>query len=199
MATALNGTPDLDDERRSELLDQLEQVVLDRGFVGVTLDDFAASLHCSKSTLYRLAPSKDRLVSAITRHFFISAAQRIETAVETAVTPTEKLQVYLAMVGREMGRGSPLFHEQMASHPLTAKSYRRNSEIAAERVRGLIDDGVRSGEFTVADPDFAGRAVATLMNAIHLQDGGVVAHGDAERAHARLGELLLYGVLGARE
>ena len=186
----------LSEERRTVMLDQLEQVMLDEGFVGMTVDDFAARLRCSKSTLYRLAPSKEQLVATVARHFFSRAAKRIEAAVATTPTPPKKLEAYLSSVGTEMARGTATFHEQMASQPATAALYRTQSQIAAERVRELIHNGVEAGYFDVADTEFAGQVVATVINAIHLGSYAVALYGGPAQAHANLSQLVLYGVIG---
>jgi AcrR family transcriptional regulator len=186
----------LSEERRTIMLDQLEQVMLNEGFVGMTVEDFAARLRCSKSTLYRLAPSKEQLVATVARHFFSGAAKRIEAAVAAAPAPPEKLEAYLSSVGTEMARGTATFHEQMASQPATAALYRRGSQVAAQRVRELIHDGVEAGYFDVADAEFAGQVVATVINAIHLGSYSVALYGGPAQAHANLSQLVLYGVMG---
>lgn len=186
----------LSDERRTQILDQLEGVVLQEGFVGLTLDDFAARLRCSKSTLYRVAPSKEQLVATVARHFFSRASIRIEQAVGAAPAPPEKLEAYLKRVGVEMGRGTPAFHEQMATYPATAALYRRNSQVAARRVRQLIHEGAQTGYFDVADAEFAGQVIAAIITAIHLGSHAVALRGGPARAHAKLSELVLFGVTG---
>ncbi|MGB3699324.1 MAG: helix-turn-helix domain-containing protein, partial [Gordonia sp. (in: high G+C Gram-positive bacteria)] len=52
--------------RRLELFDEIVALFLAEGFGRLTLDELAARLHCSKSTLYTLAGSKDQLVRAAT-------------------------------------------------------------------------------------------------------------------------------------
>ena len=47
--------------RRAELFDQLVALLLSEGFAHLTLDEIAARLRCSKSTLYTLAGSKEQL------------------------------------------------------------------------------------------------------------------------------------------
>jgi AcrR family transcriptional regulator len=183
-------------ERRSELLDQLEAIVLEEGFVGLTVDNFATRLRCSKSTLYRLAPSKEQLVGTIARHFFSRAARRIENVVSAAQTPPQKLRVYVTRVGAESSRGSPRFHEQMATHPSTAELYRRNSRVAAERVQSLIREGVDAGWFDVADVSFAGQCVAIVMDAIHLGGAMFPPPLDAVDASEKLADLILTGITG---
>lgn len=67
--------------RRLALFDALVALILDEGFAHLTLDDLAARLHCSKSTLYRLADSKEQLVRAATVHFFRGATEQVEASV----------------------------------------------------------------------------------------------------------------------
>jgi AcrR family transcriptional regulator len=182
-------------ERRQELLDALEQILLAEGFAGTTLDEFAARLKCSKSTLYRVAPSKEQLVAAAARHFFSGATTRIEAAVADADMPAEKLEAYLTTVGREMRRGSREFHQQMATQPPTADVYARNARAAADRVGELIHAGVATGEFRIVDADFAALAVGAVLNAIHTGEMAGSSLDESE-PHARLSELVLYGLLG---
>ena len=59
--------------RHQELFDALVALFLAEGFARSTLDDLAARLRCSKSTLYQLARSKDELVRAVAVHFFREA------------------------------------------------------------------------------------------------------------------------------
>jgi AcrR family transcriptional regulator len=182
--------------RRNDLLDQLGEIIRVDGFIGLRLDDFAARLQCSKTTLYRLAPSKERLVAAAARHFFSRATFRIERAVADAPSPPEKLRAYLTNVGREVGRGSLAFHEQMATEPATAEIYSHQADAAAERLGELIQEGIEAGDFHLHDGAFAAQIVATIIRAIHL--GGLVAWspGAMVDAHAKLAELLLYGLVG---
>ena len=56
--------------RQAQLLDQLEELFLAEGFAGFTLEDLAVRLHCSKTTLYALAGSKEQLAVRVVRHFF---------------------------------------------------------------------------------------------------------------------------------
>jgi AcrR family transcriptional regulator len=196
-ATAEAKTP-MPLDRRSELLDRLADVVLSQGFVGLTLDELAARLRCSKSTLYLLAPSKEQLVAQVARHFFARAAARIEAAVASAPTPRKRLQIYLTSVGREMSRGSTTFHEQMASHPITSELYRRNSQIAADRVRELIHEGVQDGSFHVTNAEFAGHFAAAVIEAIHLDGDAVASRRATADAYSKLTDLMLLGVTGRR-
>ncbi len=48
--------------RHREVLDGLENLFMENGFVSFTIADLAKEIGCSRRTLYELAPSKDQLV-----------------------------------------------------------------------------------------------------------------------------------------
>ena len=71
----------IDDVRREELLSQIQDLVLAEGSARLTVDDLAARLQCSKSTLYAISSSKEYLVTTAIRHFFRDATAHIEERV----------------------------------------------------------------------------------------------------------------------
>src|SRR5438128_9695861 len=85
--------------RRNELFDALVDLFLAEGFAHLTLDEIAARLRCSKSTLYTLAGSKEQLVRAATVHFFRRATADVESGVVPAAAPRDRITAYLAGVG----------------------------------------------------------------------------------------------------
>src|SRR3954470_5160049 len=129
----------VDQERRSELLGALEELLLTEGFTALSVDDIARRLHCSKSTLYSVASSKEQLVIALTKQFFRQATEQIEQAVAAVDDPRRRISTYLAGVGAAMSRCSPTFYSDVVSYAPTAAIYSANSTAAARRVRELID------------------------------------------------------------
>ena len=73
-------------QRQAELLSRLETLFLNEGFGHLTLDDIASRLHCSKSTLYALAGSKEQLAVRVVGRYFKGAAERIELYELTVMT-----------------------------------------------------------------------------------------------------------------
>ncbi|HSK46440.1 MAG TPA: TetR/AcrR family transcriptional regulator, partial [Coriobacteriia bacterium] len=47
--------------RRQELLERIEEIFLAEGFLHTRVGTLADTLHCSRSTLYKLAPSISEL------------------------------------------------------------------------------------------------------------------------------------------
>jgi AcrR family transcriptional regulator len=184
----------VDGTRVEELLGRAADIVLAEGFTSVTMDELAQRLGCSKATLYGLAGTKEQLVQAITRTFFVEAAAEIEAEVAIESDPRQRIRTYLSGVGAAMRRHSPAFYDDMVSYAPTARIYRRNSDVAARRVHELIDEGVRAGAFRDLNGTFAAQVVAVVIDALQsgalLQSTGLSA-GDA---FSELGDLLLDGL-----
>lgn len=180
--------------RQAHLFDQLVTLFLAEGFARFTLDEIAARLRCSKSTLYALAENKDRLVRAVTVHFFKGAAERVEADVDTAVGAQARITAYLEAVGRELEPASPQFIEDLDHTPVAHEVYERNTRLAADRVHRLISEGVESGELRAVHAAFAADLVASVM--VRIQQRIVAENTGLEDAQAyrELAALLTYGL-----
>jgi AcrR family transcriptional regulator len=180
--------------RRDQLFDELLALVLAEGFAQLTLDDIAARLRCSKRTLYALAGSKEQLVTAAVRHFFRLATDRVEKAVAAADTAADRVGGYLRAVAEQLAPASKEFFDDVAAFPPADEVYRRNTRMAAARVREMVDDGVASGAFRDVHAAFVADVVAGVMVRIQQRElGASTGLSDAE-AYANLAELLLHGL-----
>ncbi|WP_007024013.1 TetR/AcrR family transcriptional regulator [Saccharomonospora iraqiensis] len=180
--------------RQLAVLDELEELFLTDGFVSFTLDDLAARLRCSKTTLYALAPSKEQLAVKVVARFFKGAAERIEQRIAGITDARETVRTYLAGVAAELDRASPVFMADVAAFEPARAVYELNSEAAASRIRRFIADGVRQGVFREVHAGLIAELAAVLIESI--QTGAVRTRtgvSDAE-AFTALGELLLDGV-----
>ena len=133
--------------RQRELLDALRALVLAEGFAHLTLDDLAARLHCSKSTLYALAGSKDELARVVVGDFFRAATADVEARVAAADPGPGQLVAYLDAVADALRPASRRFLDDVAASPQTRELYGRNARAAARRIREVVADGVRAGAF----------------------------------------------------
>ena len=156
----------VNDERREELLGILENLVLEQGFSTATMDDFAAHAKCSKTTLYALSSTKEGLVATLFRRFFREATTTIEQRIAGVVPERARIADYLSAVGDAMSRMSPACYEDMMQLRVTRDIYELNSDAAANRVRGFIEDGIAAGKFRATDARFIGEAVSLLIDGI---------------------------------
>jgi AcrR family transcriptional regulator len=180
--------------RQLALLGDLEELFLAEGFAGFTLDDLAARLRCSKSTLYALAPSKEQLAVKVVTRFFRGAGERIEERVAGFDDARKQIGEYLAGVAEHLNRASPSFMRDLAAFDPAREAYQVNSRFAAQRLRQFIDKGVADGVFR----DVHARLVAEMTGLIieGIQTGVLGRRTDVSDAEAftALGELLLGGL-----
>lgn len=185
----------VDTARRDELLEAIEEIFLAEGFMSVTVAELTERLHCSKATLYSVAPTKDQLVIAATKKFFGSSAEAIEAAVAAEKDPRSQITTYLGGVAEAMRRNSRAFYADMISFGPTAEIYGRNTARAAQRVRELIDGGIASGVFRQTDGVFASQLVALAIEGV--QSGVLLDRTGMSAADAfhELSNLLFHGLL----
>lgn len=180
--------------RQVELLGQLVTLMSAEGFADFTLDDLAARLRCSKTTLYALAPTKHELVVQVVTEYFRGAAPAIQPRVDAAGEPAAKVEAYLLGVADYLAPLSRAFLDDMAAFAPTAAVYRRNTAIAAEYIRELIADGIASGAFRAVRADFVAEVVVIAMH--EIRNGEMFARlemSDAE-AYAELASLVLHSL-----
>ena len=121
--------------RRTELFDALIHLFLAGGFAHLTLDDIAARLKCSKSTLYTLADSKEQLVRAATVHFFRRATDMVEATVAKVIGPRDRITTYLSAVGEALSGASDRFMTDLDAFAPAREVYEKNNRIAARGSR----------------------------------------------------------------
>ncbi|MDT7800831.1 MAG: hypothetical protein QOI78_4264 [Actinomycetota bacterium] len=180
--------------RQRALLADLEALFLAEGFAAFTLDDIAARLRCSKSTLYALAPSKEQLAVKVVAQFFRGAAERIEERIAGIDDAPKLIGEYLAGVAEHLNRASATFMRDIAEFAPARETYQVNSRFAAQRIRAFIDKGVADGVFR----DVHARLIAEMTGLIveGIQTGVLAQRTEVSDAEAftALGELLLGGL-----
>jgi AcrR family transcriptional regulator len=180
--------------RHRELLDELVELVLAEGFGTLTIADLAQRLRCSKSTLYGLGHSKEQVLVNVLVRFFQRATERIEGRIAIETEPDARIVAYLRGVADELRPASTAFMADLAGHPSARDVYRRNTRIAARRVRQLVDEGAEQGAFRPVHAAFVADAVATVMARIQSGDVAEVTGLTDAQAYDELALLVLNGI-----
>lgn len=180
--------------RRAELLGRLRDLFLAEGFAHFTLDDLAGRLHCSKSTLYTLAGSKEQLAVRVVAHYFKSATEDIERRAEVADDPREKVRAYLDAAAEALRPASREFINDMGANLATRATYEANARAAADRLRGFIAEGVRHGVFREVHAGFVGEMVGRTIAGIQRGEIGERTGLSDAAAFAALSQFLLGGL-----
>jgi len=180
--------------RQNDLLRRLVGLLVAEGFSAFTLDDLAERLHCSKTTLYQLAGSKQELVREAVKQYFRAATEAVEKRVADTSGPGERVLAYLSAVAEQLRPLSREFLDDMAHFEPAREVYEENTRRAADRVRQLITEGVAEGAFRDVHAAFVGEVAAATM--LQIQRGEVAARtglSDAD-AYAELASLIVHSV-----
>jgi len=152
--------------RQRDLFDGLQALFLAEGFRHLSLDDLATRLRCSKTTLYALAPSKEQLAVAVVSHYFKGATERVEAQIADVADVRLRIVRYLAAIGEEMQSASAEFTSDVDGFDPARQIYERNSRAAAERIHGLVTEGIATGVFHDVHAAFAAEMVGATIAAI---------------------------------
>lgn len=176
------------------MFDELLTLFLAEGFSRFTLDEIAARLRCSKSTLYTLAASKDELVRRVTVHFFKRATAAVEATLAETADPRDRVTAYLTAVGDELAVASEVFMADLNAFAPAREVYEANTHAAATRVRRLIEEGVEAGVFRAVNAAFAADLIATTMVRIQQREVAAATGLSDAAAYAELATLLTEGL-----
>ncbi len=180
--------------RQTHLRDALVEMVLAEGFSRLTMDQVAATLNCSKRTLYALAASKEQLAVLAVRHFFRRATEQVEEAIAAVHSPARRVTGYLEAVAEALRPASRAFRDDVAHFAPATEIYEQNTVAAARRVRELIDEGIRAGAFRQVPAGFVGEVVTATMR--RITSGEIAAAtglSDAE-AYTELARLVVAAI-----
>jgi len=156
--------------KRDELLDGVMHMVETRGFAHVRMADIARELHCSLSSLYKVAPNKDSLlVLTITRWGEVTL-EAAETSAGQATTAADRARQYFLSAARSIGGLSHAFRRDVEHFESTRLAYRSVSDLFVGRFAVLLDEAARSGEIRSFNPRFLAGLFRHIAAAIRDED-----------------------------
>lgn len=145
-------------ERERLILQAAEELLLERGYHDMAIEDIAARVGISKGTVYLHFASKDDLVFALFDRGMRQFIAALDAILSSPGTPREKLdaiirQMYAGMVSpRRLQLVEALFRNP-ALHSCLMERRQKLDEIwdgPRSRVMALLEEGKATGEF---DPD----------------------------------------------
>jgi TetR/AcrR family transcriptional regulator, repressor of the ameABC operon len=120
------------DAVREQLLDEVENLIRQRGATTVTLAELAAASGMSTGNLYRFFESKEALYEAVAERWFAPKIAIMEQVVASNLSPRDKLYAFFA-------RRFVLMRDSFDAEPLLFQSYVELGHEHFETVRGYVD------------------------------------------------------------
>jgi len=180
--------------RRQELLDRIEEIFLAEGFLHTRVGTLADRLHCSRSTLYKLAPSKTELYVLILDRWLNKATDQVLEATRDLDTPIQKIETAANLTAELQSQVSPEFWRDARSFGPTAERFSEGQARGIRRIRSYLDEGVESGFFHPANTAFVAYVIWLGVNAARDPDLTRRLGLDQEAATRELGALVLRGM-----
>ncbi|MBW1989375.1 MAG: TetR/AcrR family transcriptional regulator [Deltaproteobacteria bacterium] len=136
------------------IIEAATNVFADVGYNGARVDEIAKKAGVNKATIYYHIGDKEALYAQVLHDVTEDAAERIETSVEKATTPTDKLKAYFLAIAQTVDEHpslAPLMMREVASGGQNLPVV-----IAEDLVRiyailtDIMKEGAASGEFVPA-------------------------------------------------
>jgi AcrR family transcriptional regulator len=186
-------TPSKATRRRDDVIERLIDVFLVEGFADLSIDDMAARLHCSKTTIYTVASSKEQIKVDVVRAFFKRATERVEVTLRVEDRDSiERVRRYLSEISAQLAPASPAFFADLDESPATREIYQHNTAVAARRVQEMVLAAVPQTSRSQAV--FIGAVAAQIMEAIHRGEIEATTGFDDSVAYQALAELVMAAV-----
>jgi AcrR family transcriptional regulator len=182
--------------RLAELLDGLEEVFQKEGFRKVTISELAARMCCSRRTLYEVAASKEEIFVVILGRLLARIRAMGDEALEAGTSdPGAQLEAFLTPGFTQTLNASTAFFADIESLPAARRMMEQHQAARVERVRRIIEGGVRRGRLRRVSPYLVsevGRVVARRLKEPEFLREASLSAGEAFREWTRI---LLYGLL----
>jgi len=155
---------------KNRILEAAAQIFSTKGYHAASMQDIAKAVNLQKPSLYHHISSKQEILLALLDKALDVLIERLSEVVAEPLPPAEKLRqailCYMQTLAEHRDLASVLLLEYRSLQPdFLARHVPRRDRF--ERLwRGLIDDGIRSGQFTQVCTDSAltARALLGVMN-----------------------------------
>jgi AcrR family transcriptional regulator len=148
------------------ILDHLERLYLAEGFRHLTLQDLTDELHCSRTILYALAPTKEELTLVVIDRWLRMVGASVDVAIERAQGPDDQLEAALGALAKATEAATNKFVSDMAAYGPANELHMKHARYAYHRFQDIITDGLMTGTFRQVDARFAAEVVNIVMSSI---------------------------------
>ncbi len=155
---------------KDQILDAAAQIFSLKGYHAASMQDIANAVHLQKASLYHHISSKQEILLALLDKALDVLIERLSEVVSLPLPPDEKLrraiQVYMCTLGENRELASVLLLEYRSLKPEFLERHIPRRDRFERIWRTLIDDGLRSGQFSLLHTDsaLAARALLGVMN-----------------------------------
>jgi AcrR family transcriptional regulator len=150
--------------RQTEVLDTIQAVFLREGLRPVRIGQLAEEAHCSRSTLYELAPTKEELFLLVLDRLIRGVRQQGMDAIERNADPVERLRAGLSAGALGLSPLGPTFMEAVREYPPAMLLFESHSADVRTNLERLTQDAVDAGRFRQVDVRVVAEALLAIID-----------------------------------
>jgi AcrR family transcriptional regulator len=181
-------------DRGRAILDALGDIFLDEGFMHLTIGDLAERLHCSRRTLYALAPNRSELVLIVLDRRLRRIGRKAGEYLRTIDDPMELLKKFMLAGQSEIHQATAQYAEDTARTPaverLNADHFRYHTAILG----AILEHGIAEGTFRPVNTRLVAETVDAAFNRFRDPSFRREVGLNFEEANALLVDLLRFGL-----
>jgi len=181
------------DERRTEILDAAQRLIMSRGYDATTVNDLITVVGISKGAFYHHFSSKDEVLHALVWRAAEQGLAAVSPLFEREdLTPLEKLKAFFKDGQQYKKENSTalrsiikvLFREENLR--LRLQSAEQMTEIIVPHLGRVLEEGAKRGEFDIEDPEETARLVLNLGSTLHEAFAVALKVAESRKAEAIL-------------
>ena len=154
---------ELNEYKRSRILEVASELFYERGFVGTTIDAIVGRLEVKKPFIYQFFKSKHEILAAVVEKEMKRVIDLLDLVEQREVTPSTRLRCFVEAWVRENieFRMIAVIFWQEHHHflPENQKETRLLQKVLTSRLTRLIEEGIVQGEFDVENARLASFAL----------------------------------------
>ncbi|HEY8451190.1 MAG: TetR/AcrR family transcriptional regulator [Micromonosporaceae bacterium] len=162
------ATPRRSDTRRDEIVATAARLFEERGYHNTTMDDIAEAMGIRKPTLYHYVEGKGQVLFWIHDRLITKFMIRIRDRLDRGLSPSECLHAVMEDIFETLDSEPGHLRVYFEHHREIPERYQAEARARRDEyfriVRGLIEEGVKQGEFVVDDVDMATLALFGMCN-----------------------------------
>ena len=154
---------ELNEYKRSRILEVASELFYERGFVGTTIDAIVGKLEVKKPFIYQFFKSKHEILAAVVEKEMKRVIDLLDLVEQREVKPSDRLRCFVESWVRENieFRMIAVIFWQEHHHflPENQNETRLLQKVLTSRLTSLIEEGITKEEFNVENPCLAAFAL----------------------------------------
>ncbi len=160
------------DNTRASIVNAASDIFSKYGYKKTTMDDIALALGKGKSSIYYYFRNKEEIFQAVLEQEVILLKTKLQKAVNRKKHHKGKLKAYIItrMKGFEsmINFYNAVKNEYLSQFEFIERIRHKYDQEEIATVKGILEEGVEKGDFSIEDPSLAAIAIVTSMKGFEI-------------------------------